>query len=150
MSAMKGPSFMPERDPPDTIITTWWVGFKDGDHWWNRWLMKGFQHVELWKEFRFGPTENDRIWMHVNPAMEMVIHTVYWVNTPPWEREPATRFLRASNAAPMGSMRSWFHIGPFTCVDTVKQHLGMWRPFVITPSQLWAELKKKPDTLEHV
>lgn len=137
-------------DTAGVLTATWWVGFKNGDQWWNRHLTPGKQHVDLWRMFQYGDRDIDKVWMQINPCVEMIASEVYWTHTPPWEREPETKFLRATSAAPIGRARSRFHFGPITCVDVAKLYLGISKPFLLTPAQLWTYLKKQPTTVEHI
>jgi hypothetical protein len=65
---------------------------------------------------------------------------------PPWKLlnpEVNPTFLEVRRVVTLGKIRSPFHFGPQTCVETVKSLLGIRTPWWLrTPYQLYRFLRK--------
>ena len=111
--------------------------------WWGRHLDPKFRHVELERPLYYGPATTDVMWLQVTPAHEMLDVQVSVDPAPPWVRQPQAIVQKATSARKWGSMRSWFDVGPTTCVEVVKLALGIRAFWVRTPYQLYKYINRR-------
>jgi hypothetical protein len=105
--------------------------------WWGKYLNPRFRHVELMRPLQYGPRVEDVAWLHVQPTYEMIDADLCADPRPPWVRWPGCVVQRVTAMRTVGSMRSWFDVGPQTCVEVVKMFLGIRAFWVRTPYQLY-------------
>lgn len=122
----------------------WYVLYQDeeNEEWWNRFLKRGFRHVQIWKPVQFGPTLADRFWLVVDPGMEHVEAYIDHDPMAPWDRITGLTVQAVETMVPMKRVREYFFIGPITCVEIAKAHLGIRSPFIRTPWQLYKHIRK--------
>lgn len=106
-------------------------------------LKQGFRHVELARPVRYGPELSDTVWLHVIPTFETLDAEVSLDPTPPWVRCPEATIQRVRATRRTGAVRSWWDMGPPTCVETVKAALGINAFFVRTPWQLYKYIDQR-------
>jgi len=127
------------------MVCEWYVVFHR--RYWTRWffrgLKKGFQHVELARPIRIGPEIGDVVWLHMLPAFEMLDAELAFDSRPPWVRCPESTVQKVTAMRPKGKVRSWFHIGPITCVEAVKWALGIRSFWLRTPWQLYRYIQRR-------
>jgi hypothetical protein len=131
----------------DTV--SWFVVFmnRENDCWWNRWLRPGYQHVQLWRPVQFGPQNNEKFWLVVDPGLEHVDTKNDWDPMPPWQRDPSATVMCIEVAVRAKQVRDWFFFGPITCVEIAKAHLGICSAFIRTPWQLAQYLRSHGHSL---
>ena len=123
----------------------WWVVYhrRDAFHWWGRLLHPDFRHVELVRPLQFGPGIGDVVWLQLTPTYEMLSAELCFDPRPPWVKFPQAKCQKVTAFRRSGSMRSWFDIGPNTCVEVVKMALGFRAFWVRTPFQLFKFLQRR-------
>ncbi len=132
-------------------VGTYWVVYlnRQNKRWWNRYLAPGFQHVQLWKQEQYGPDAADAVWIRIDPGLEYVDTQIVWDGRAPWDVEPHARIQRVTLYRRSGVVREYFSVGPMSCVELVKAHLGISSWLVRTPLQLWKYLKRDPRTISY-
>ena len=106
-------------------------------HWWTRFLKKGYYHCFIAMDLGYST------WVLIDPVMNYTDFIV--VNND-------NNFIK--NLADKGYTyiiikpkfiwdRKKWHIRPFTCVEVVKNFLGITKPFIFTPYQLYKYIKKE-------
>ena len=108
-----------------------------------RHLKPGFRHVELARPVQYGPAVSDVVWLLVLPALEMLDLECCLNPAPPWVRVPGATIQKVTASRPVGSMRSWFEIGPPSCVEVAKAALGINAFWVRTPWQLYQFINRR-------
>lgn len=123
----------------------WWVVYHERPafHWWGRKLHPQFRHVELAREWRFGPGLLDVMWLQMIPTYETLDVDLCTDPSPPWVRCPKSTCQKVTSVRKLDSIRSWFDIGPFTCVEAVKVALGIRAFWVRTPYQLFKYIQRR-------
>lgn len=126
-------------------IAEWWLVYHERElrYWFFRPLKHGFRHVELVRPLYYGPGANDVGWLYVKPMFEMMDVDICTDPRPPWERFPGSTVQKVTAMRPTWAVRSWFDIGPPTCVEAVKWALGIRAFFVRTPWQLFQYIKNR-------
>jgi hypothetical protein len=126
-------------------IREWYVVWhhREAHYWFTKHLKPGFRHVELARPLQYGPGVEDVVWHHVLPMFEMLDVELSSDPRPPWVKCPTSTVMKVTARSPLMSVRSWFDIGPMTCVEVVKMALGIRAFFVRTPWQLYRYLKKR-------
>jgi hypothetical protein len=132
-------------DTADYMVREWYVVFhhRTPFFWWAKYLKPGFLHVELTRPVRFGPGVDDVVWLNLLPGFEMLDAEISTDPRPPWLKCPTSTTLKITTMAPHRKMRSWFDLGPITCVEIVKVALGIRAFWVRTPWQLFQYLKRR-------
>lgn len=110
---------------------------------WQRWVKQGFRHCELWRSYRFGKTLSDVVWLRLTPTFEILESGIDFDPTPPWLRWPGATVQKVTALTPCYKVRQWFHIGPVTCTETVKNALAINSFWVRTPYQLYRYIKRR-------
>ena len=87
------------------------------------------------------------MWLQVLPTYELLGVEICTDPRPPWVRCPRATVQKVSVARKADSMRSWFDIGPTTCVEAVKMALGIRAFWVRTPYQLFNYIKRRDGVL---
>lgn len=136
-------------DTAGMMVREWWVVFhpRTPYYWFAKLLRQGFRHVELAREIRYGSGSGDVAWIHVLPSFEMFDVELSTDPRPPWVRCPGSTVQKVTALAPLNQVRSWFDIGPSTCVELVKAALGINAFFVRTPYQLYRYIQKRNGVL---
>lgn len=112
-----------------------------------RWLKPGFRHVELARPIYYGPGLHDVAWLHLLPMFEMLDMELAPDSRAPWERCPEATVQKVTAMRPLGQVRSWWDMGPSTCVETAKMALGIRSFWVRTPYQLFKYIQKRNGVL---
>jgi hypothetical protein len=68
-----------------------WSSWIARTRWWNALLKPGYQHVQLWRPVQYGPQNDEKFWLVVDPGLEHVDTKNDWTPQPPWEREAVMR-----------------------------------------------------------
>lgn len=102
---------------------------------WLRLLKPGFRHCFVLLELDTGWVMLDSLahWIHV-----AIIPPVPSHDLARWYQDHGYRTVTLTCALPPTSAAPW---APFTCVETVKRALGIHRPGIWTPHQLWRFLQ---------
>ena len=119
--------------------------------WFARFWKQGFRHVELARSVSYGPEPTDVVWVHVLPMFEMLDVEIVFDGRAPWERFPGqgVTIQKVTAARRNDSVRSWFDIGPPSCVEIVKTALGIRSFWLRTPWQLYKYIAKRNGVLFH-
>lgn len=112
-----------------------------------KYLKPGFRHVELARPIYYGPGVDDVAWIHVLPMLEMFDVELSTDPRPPWVRCPDSTVQKVTALRPLWSVRSWFDMGPPTCVEAAKWALGVRAFFVRTPWQLFNYIRNRNGVL---
>lgn len=83
------------------------------------------------------------MWLHILPTFEMLDAEVALDPTPPWTRCPESTVVKVTASRPLGHVRQWFHLGPMSCVEIVKNALGINAFWVRTPYQLYRYINRR-------
>lgn len=131
-------------DAANRHAAKWYVVFchRENEYWWTRWLKPGFQHVQAWREYRFGPEPTDLMWLRVDPFAALTVVEIVFNPTPPWKYDPGFTVLHVRTLREHTKIRELFTIGPFTCVEHVKALLGIRSFWLRTPWQLCKFIRK--------
>lgn len=120
---------------------------RENPRWWNAPLKRGYQHVQLWRPIQYGPGITDKFWLIVDPGLEHVDTKIDWSPQPPWERADDITVIRVQTAVRTKKVRDHFFIGPITCVELAKAHLGICSAWIRTPWQLAKYLRARNGVL---
>ena len=123
----------------------WFVVYDEteGNYWWSKILRRGFRHVWMCRPVFYGPKITDCLWLVVNPGTEGVASGIHMTQLPPWQKQGKNPTVQLAVARYVtGCVRSWFFVGPVTCVEHVKAHLGVSAWWLRTPRQLYRFIKK--------
>ena len=125
-------------------VVYWYIVFSDreNEYWWNRWLMRGFQHVQAWREIRYGKRPDDVMWLHVDPFAAATLVDVVFEPEPPWRWDKTLTVVHVSSACDAQKVRELFAFGPISCVETMKSLLGVKSFWIRTPRQLYNHICK--------
>jgi hypothetical protein len=115
--------------------------------WFARLWKQGFRHVELTRSLQYGPKPTDVMWLNLLPTFETLDVEVSYDPRPPWVKIPNVTIQKVTATRPLWSVRSWFDIGPPSCVEIAKAALGINPFFVRTPYQLWKYIAKRNGVL---
>lgn len=127
-------------------VREWYVTYHDrppAEHWIYRPLKPGFRHVELARPIYYGDGPNDVGWLLLLPTYEMLEVELCADPRPPWVRAPNATVQKVTAMRPLYSVRSWWDIGPTTCVEVAKMALGIRDFFVRTPWQLYNYIQRR-------
>jgi hypothetical protein len=141
-TAVTSPSLL---DAAGHKVRTWYVVYhhREPHFWFTKYLKPGFRHVELTRPFQYGPGIEDVMWLNVLPMFEMLDVDLSTDPRPPWVKCPQSTIQKVTAISPLVSVRSWFDIGPPTCVEIVKTALGIRAFWVRTPWQLYQHIDRR-------
>ena len=132
----------------DRVVDWWAVFYPRTPHFWFAHLMKqGFRHVELMRPHYYGPLATDVMWLVLRPNFEILENHIEFDPTPPWTKYPGVTIVPVKVLVKSWKVRSWFQIGPPTCVEAVKYALGINSFWMRTPHQLYKFLKSRNGVL---
>ncbi len=103
-------------------------------HWWTYFLKKGFYHCFL-------ILGNGREWCVIDPVLHYT--DLIMVKTHQIEHFFLSKGYRLVRTTPVLPKSRCFYLRPYTCVETVKRFLGVQKPFLWTPYQLFCYLSSK-------
>lgn len=131
-------------DLSEKLVSEWYVVYFHRVPYYNfsKYLKPGFRHLELAKPIYFGPGLQDVAWQHLIPSFERLNMELSVDPRPPWVRCPGSTIQKVTVVKPDCKIRSWFDIGPPTCVEVAKMALGINAFFVRTPWQLYKHIRK--------
>jgi hypothetical protein len=140
----KSPSLL-SPDARGTKIRDWYVCyFPRTPHFWFAHLWKqGYRHVELTRPLYYGPGPQDVMWLNLLPTFETLDVEVSYDPRPPWVKAPDAIIQKVTATRPYWAVRSWFDIGPPSCVEIAKAALGINAFWVRTPWQLHKYIAKR-------
>lgn len=126
-------------------VREWYVCYlpRIPHYWFAHFWKQGFRHVELTRPLQYGPGINDVMWLNVLPTFETLDVEISYDSRPPWVKMRGVTIQKVTAVQPVGVVRSWFDIGPITCVEIVKCALGIKSLFVRTPWQLYRYIAKR-------
>lgn len=126
-------------------VRDWYVVYfhRESYYSFTKFLKPGFRHVELTRPIYFGPGVEDVVWLNVLPMFEMLDAEVSTDPRPPWVKCPSATVQKVTAIAPLMSVRSWFDIGPPTCVEVAKMALGIRAFWLRTPWQLFKYIRER-------
>lgn len=108
-------------------------------HWWVRFLRPGYRHCYLL-------VFDGAVWLYVDPVMDrtrVAILDYYEPEHPAaWIEDPSARVFETTPEDHGGWRAPWV-VGPLTCVEQVKQFLGIRAFWIFTPWQLAQYLRRK-------
>lgn len=116
-------------------------------YWFAHLWKQGFRHVELARPFQYGPGIEDVMWIHVLPSSAMLNVELSTDPRPPWVRCPGIVIQKVTAVTPETTVRSWWDMGPPSCVEVAKMALGVRAFFVRTPWQLYKYISKRNGVL---
>lgn len=132
-------------DTEGMMVREWYVVYHPRvPYRWFAHLMKpGFLHMELTRPIYYGPGVNDVAWLNVLPSFEMFDVELSTDPRPPWVRCPGSTVQRVTAMRRLDTIRSWWDMGPSTCVEIAKAALGIRAFWVRSPWQLFNYIRKR-------
>jgi hypothetical protein len=126
-------------------VREWYVAYfhREAYYWFTKYLKPGFRHVELVRPWQYGPKPTDVLWLQLFPTFETLDVDLCTDPRPPWVRFPSVMVQKVTTVRPLNSVRSWFDIGPPSCVEVAKAALGINAFWVRTPWQLFKYIQKR-------
>lgn len=126
-------------------VSEWYVIYyrRPAYRWWGHFFDPDFRHVDIAQPHYYGPGLSDVLWLQVVPTFEMLEVSLSADKRPPWERSEGTTVQKVTALRTAWSMRSWFAIGPPSCVEVVKMALGIRAFWVRTPRQLYNYIRRR-------
>lgn len=106
-------------------------------HWWTQFLKKGYYHCFIAMDIGCSK------WVLIDPVMNYTDFIVVQ-NDDYFIKNLADKGYTYIITKPkvILNKKKW-HISPFTCVEVVKNFLGITKPFIFTPYQLYKYIKKE-------
>lgn len=132
-------------DTPGKMVREWYVVYfpRVPYYRFTKFFRQGFRHIELWRPAPFGPGLLDQVWLRMHPCFEMLDAEIDTDPRPPWQRFPGVTVQRVTVSKPLFGIRSWFDMGPPSCVEIAKAALGIRAFFVRTPWQLYKYIRER-------
>ena len=125
----------------DRDAVEWWLLYRDvSPNWWWRGLKPGFQHVQAIR--REGP-----YWLRVDPHIEFTDIELVRSSLPPHQLVPGTTCQRVVALRRLQRLRVPTILAPATCVEQVKELLGIRAWWLVTPWQLFTYVRKREGVL---
>ena len=137
-------------DTPGHKVREWFLVYHHREPYYRftKWLKPSFRHVELTRPVYFGPNVDDVVWLNLLPNFELLDAEISTDPRPPWVKCPGSVVQKVTCVRPLMSVRSWFDIGPPTCVEVVKMALGFRAFWVRTPFQLFRYIQKRGGVIQ--
>ncbi len=112
-----------------------YVVFYQSKRWWNIFFKKGFSHASI-------IIKKKGLYVWIEPSLPFTDVEVlpFGVNLKEFFPEDA-RFVKFSRWRTIDSVRIPYIFSVFTCVEQIKSFLGLKNPLLLTPRQLFRELK---------
>lgn len=134
-------------DVANSKVAEWYVCYFERQPpygtWVQRFLKPGFKHVELARPIYCGPGLRDVVWLLLLPSVEMMEVRLCTDSRAPWERCPGATVQKVTSVRKFWRIRSWFFVGPVSCVEIAKLALGIGAPWIRTPYQLFRYIQKR-------
>lgn len=132
-------------DTAGMMVREWYVVYfpRVPFYWFTHYFKQGFRHVELWRPVPFGNNLGENVWLRIHPCFEMLDAEIDTSPIPPWDRFHGVTVQKVTVCKRECGIRSWFDIGPPSCVETAKAALGIRSFFTRTPSQLYRYIKHR-------
>ena len=129
----------------DKRFSEWYVVYlaRPPHFFWQKWVKQGFRHCELWRPYQFGKNVEDVAWLRLTPTFELLESEIVFDWRPPWMLFPDCTVQKVQVISRHYQVRQWFHFGPVTCTETVKNALAVNSFWIRTPYQLYKFLKKQ-------
>lgn len=132
----------------DTVgckVRDWYIVYHHREPYYSftNFLKPGFRHVELTRPVSFGPGINDVVWLNLLPTFEMLDAEISTDPRPPWVKCPGSTVQKVTCVLRHPAVRSWFDLGPPSCVEIVKMALGIRAFWVRTPWQLYQHINRR-------
>lgn len=129
---------------------TWYVVYhhREPYYWFTKFLKPGFRHVEAAQEVRFGPEDHERVWLNLLPTFELLDVEISTDPRSLQEKCPTSTVQKVTTLQPLTKVRSWFDIGPPSCVEVIKMALGIRAFFVRTPWQLFRYIQRRGGVID--
>jgi hypothetical protein len=130
---------------PDIRLIEWTVVYhpRTPHFFWSHWLKQGFRHVELWRPQPYGEQPEQMLWLVLKPTFEVLESYIDCDPTPPWNRFPGVTVQKVQVLSQAYKVREWFAFGPPSCVETVKNALGINSFWTRTAWQLYKFIERK-------
>jgi hypothetical protein len=137
-------------DTPDCKIREWYCCYfpRTPYYWFAHLWKQGYRHVELTRPLQYGPKPADVMWLNLIPTFETLDVEVSHDPRPPWVKVPGAVVQKVTVIRATPSVRSWFDIGPPSCVEIAKTALGINAFWVRTPWQLWKFIAKRNGVID--
>jgi|SRR5580658_1785619 hypothetical protein len=125
-------------------VVEWYAAYfhREAHYWFTKYLKPGYRHVELTRPLYYGPGLEDVVWLQLLPTFETLDVDLCTDPRPPWVRFPSVTVQKVTAVRPLLAVRSWFDVGPPTCVEVAKAALGINAFWVRTPWQLFQYIQK--------
>ncbi len=129
-------------DTVDRDVTEWWLLYRDvsSSFAWRHLLKNGFQHVQAIR--REGP-----YWLRVNPHLEFMDVELIRSDCAPHALLENTHCQRVVALRRLHRWRTPHIFAPATCVEVVKELLGIRAWWMITPRQLFDYVRVREGVL---
>lgn len=119
----------------------WWLLYRDvSSGWWWNWLKPGYQHVQAIQ--RIGP-----YWLRVDPHLEFTDIDLVRSDAPPHQLVQGCIVQRVVALRRLQRMRVPLILAPATCVEMVKELLGIRAWWMLTPWQLFTYVNRRGGVL---
>jgi hypothetical protein len=115
---------------------------------WAAWLKQGFRHVELWRRQPYGENPDQTLWLVLKPTFEVLESYIDCDSRSPAQRFPGATIQKVQVLSKAYKVREWFSIGPPSCVETVKNALGINSFWMRTPHQLYQYIQRRGGILK--
>ena len=106
-------------------------------HWWTRFLKKGYYHCFIAMDI------GCRKWVLIDPIMNYTDFIVVQSDNNFIKTVADKGYTYVITKPKFVWNRKRWHIRPFTCVEVVKNFLGISKSFIFTPYQLYKYIKKE-------
>ena len=133
----------------DIRLVEWYVVYypRTPYFFWTEFLKQGFRHADLWRPQHFGPSLKDVMWLRLRPTFEILESYIDFDPTPPWIKHPGVTTQKVQVLSRSYKVREWFTFGPPSCVETIKNALGINSFWTRTPWQLYQYIAKRNGVL---
>jgi len=118
---------------------------KPNIHWFQYPMQSGFRHCYLihWDGYSWFRVENTYGYLHFKELVLLEDYVVQGVDISNWFRSKGHTLVKVDLAKRSDSIRTPWLFTPNTCVELVKNFLGIGSWSIITPYQLFKYLRKE-------